>query len=180
MSLGVLILHLFRGPKRRKDIVREGWAYHVSRWPLLVSPGSARPPGRSSAHRSRAKAIIFLVIFLEFLGYLAVRQLVNIFEYLVAWRGYRGKLRAALRNASTFEEVKPTPSTYLLRMCNADSFCFFLVARTCPRTRQLPAPLRLEALASKRVLRLSPHPPRSPFPTRNAREGRRRRRAHNP
>lgn len=25
-------------PKRQKDIVREGWAYHVSRWPLLVSP----------------------------------------------------------------------------------------------------------------------------------------------
>lgn len=23
--------------KKRRDVVREGWAYHVSRWPLLVS-----------------------------------------------------------------------------------------------------------------------------------------------
>jgi len=26
--------------KRRKDVTREGFAYHVSRWPLLVSPQS--------------------------------------------------------------------------------------------------------------------------------------------
>lgn len=25
-----------RAPKKRRDVVREGWAYHVSRWPLLV------------------------------------------------------------------------------------------------------------------------------------------------
>lgn len=24
--------------KKRRDVVREGWAYHVSRWPLLVGP----------------------------------------------------------------------------------------------------------------------------------------------
>lgn len=25
-----------KAPKKRRDVVREGWAYHVSRWPLLV------------------------------------------------------------------------------------------------------------------------------------------------
>ncbi|KAK4705122.1 hypothetical protein P7C70_g1096, partial [Phenoliferia sp. Uapishka_3] len=50
--------------------------------------------------------IIFLVIFLQFLGYICVRQLVNIIEYFSAWRGYRGRLRLALRKASTFEEWK--------------------------------------------------------------------------
>ncbi|KAM0745772.1 patatin-domain-containing protein [Meredithblackwellia eburnea MCA 4105] len=75
-----------KGPKRRRDIVREGWAYHVSRWPLL--------------------GIIFFVIFLQFLGYLAVRQLVNLIEYVSAWRGYKGKLRMALRKASTYGEWK--------------------------------------------------------------------------
>ena len=25
-----------RVPKKGRDVVREGWAYHVSRWPLLV------------------------------------------------------------------------------------------------------------------------------------------------
>ncbi|KAM0789981.1 hypothetical protein ACM66B_005313 [Microbotryomycetes sp. NB124-2] len=73
-----------KGPKRRRDIVREGWAYHVSRWPLL--------------------AIIFTVIFLEFLTYIIVRQLVNLIEYFSAWRGHRGKLRMALRNAKTYQE----------------------------------------------------------------------------
>lgn len=50
--------------KRRRDVVREGWAYHVSRWPLLL--------------------IIFLVIALEFLTYLLVRQIVNFVEYFSA------------------------------------------------------------------------------------------------
>ncbi|KAK4047625.1 hypothetical protein OIV83_005283 [Microbotryomycetes sp. JL201] len=70
--------------RRRRDIVREGWAYHVSRWPLL--------------------AIIFTVIFLEFVTYVIVRQLVNLIEYFSAWRGHRGKLRMALRNAKTYQE----------------------------------------------------------------------------
>ena len=29
--------------KRRGDVVREGWAYHVSRWPLLVRVGRLQP-----------------------------------------------------------------------------------------------------------------------------------------
>lgn len=48
-------------PKKRKDVVREGWAYHISRWPLL--------------------GLIFLIIFLEFVAYLIVRQSVNTIEF---------------------------------------------------------------------------------------------------
>ncbi|GAA5898367.1 hypothetical protein JCM6882_000138 [Rhodosporidiobolus microsporus] len=75
-----------RGPKRRKDVVREGWAYHVSRWPLLL--------------------LIFFIILLEFLAYLFVRQMVNVIEFFSSWRGERGRLRLALRNAKTYEEWK--------------------------------------------------------------------------
>ncbi|GAA5860326.1 hypothetical protein JCM1840_002863 [Sporobolomyces johnsonii] len=75
-----------RGPKRRRDIVREGWAYHVSRWPLLL--------------------LIFTIIFLEFLAYLLVRQMVNIIEFFSSWHGQRGRLRLALRNSETYEEWK--------------------------------------------------------------------------
>ncbi|GAA5983516.1 hypothetical protein JCM5350_000258 [Sporobolomyces pararoseus] len=71
---------------RRKDVTREGFAYHLSRWPLL--------------------GLIFTIIVLEFLGYLLVRQTVNLIEWLSAWRGERGKLRNELRNAKTFEEWK--------------------------------------------------------------------------
>ncbi|GAA5968070.1 hypothetical protein JCM3765_003572 [Sporobolomyces pararoseus] len=71
---------------RRKDVTREGFAYHLSRWPLL--------------------GLIFTIILLEFLGYLLVRQTVNLIEWLSAWRGERGKLRKELRNAKTFDEWK--------------------------------------------------------------------------
>ena len=99
-----------RGPKRRRDIVREGWAYHVSRWPLL--------------------GLVFSLIGLEFLGYLFVRQLVNLIEYVssckpaltssedqlpwliallsLAGHGTRGRLRLALRSAKTYDEVRTT------------------------------------------------------------------------
>ncbi|GAA6019369.1 hypothetical protein JCM10207_001274 [Rhodosporidiobolus poonsookiae] len=75
-----------RSGKRRKDVVREGWAYHVSRWPLLL--------------------LIFTIIFLEFICYLVVRQMVNVIEFFSSWRGERGRLRLALRNAKTYEEWK--------------------------------------------------------------------------
>ncbi|KAG0659909.1 hypothetical protein C6P46_004849 [Rhodotorula mucilaginosa] len=73
-------------PKKRKDVVREGWAYHISRWPLL--------------------GLIFLIIFLEFVAYLIVRQSVNTIEFFAGWRGERGRLRHKLRNAQTYEEWK--------------------------------------------------------------------------
>ncbi|GJN92695.1 hypothetical protein Rhopal_005730-T1 [Rhodotorula paludigena] len=73
-------------PRKRKDVVREGWAYHISRWPLLV--------------------LIFAIIFLEFVTYLVVRQCVNVIEFFAGWRGERGRLRLALRNAKTYDEWK--------------------------------------------------------------------------
>ncbi|GAA5977072.1 hypothetical protein JCM10908_004846 [Rhodotorula pacifica] len=73
-------------PKKRKDVVREGWAYHISRWPLL--------------------GLIFFIIFLEFVAYLVVRQCVNTIEFFAGWRGERGRLRHKLRNAETYEEWK--------------------------------------------------------------------------
>lgn len=33
--------------RRRGDVVREGWAYHVSRWPLLVCSGIPYDRARS-------------------------------------------------------------------------------------------------------------------------------------
>lgn len=53
-----------RSGKGRSDIVREGWGYHLTRWPLL--------------------AFIFGSIFIEFLWYLALRQVVNVMEYFSA------------------------------------------------------------------------------------------------
>ncbi|GAA5927972.1 hypothetical protein JCM3775_002778 [Rhodotorula graminis] len=75
-----------KNPRKRKDVVREGWAYHISRWPLLL--------------------LIFVIIIFEFLSYLAIRQMVNVIEFFAGWRGERGRLRLALRNATTYDEWK--------------------------------------------------------------------------
>ncbi|SCV73625.1 BQ2448_6055 [Microbotryum intermedium] len=124
-----------RGPKRRRDIVREGWAYHVSRWPLLVSLSRlARRilfEGETLTLRLTliAQLIIFTVIVIEFFAYVLVRQIVNLIEYFgscefglllpsvgfgqkltrtcsLSGRGQRGKLRQALRQSRNFEEWK--------------------------------------------------------------------------
>ncbi|CDR99336.1 related to TGL5-triacylglycerol lipase [Sporisorium scitamineum] len=65
---------------------REGFVFHTLRWPLLVG--------------------IFIVISLEFLLYVLVRQLVNLIEYSIAWRGKKGQLRKRMRSASTYAEWK--------------------------------------------------------------------------
>lgn len=70
--------------KQSADVVREGWAYHLARWPLLI--------------------LIGLAVFLEFLAYVLVRQLVNVIEYLWAYRGQRGRLRRRLQEAPTYDE----------------------------------------------------------------------------
>jgi hypothetical protein len=72
-----------RSPKRRKDIVREGYAYHISRWPLLVRP-LASVSYLTNTDSDCWKALIFLLIFLEFVAYVLVRQLVNVIEYFSA------------------------------------------------------------------------------------------------
>lgn len=65
---------------------REGFVFHTLRWPLLL--------------------IIFLFISLEFLLYVVVRQLVNIIEYSVAWRGKKGQLRKRMRSANNYADWK--------------------------------------------------------------------------
>ncbi|GAA5856076.1 hypothetical protein JCM8547_002968 [Rhodosporidiobolus lusitaniae] len=115
-----------RGPKRRKDVVREGWAYHVSRWPLLF--------------------LIFTIIFLEFLAYLFVRQMVNIIEFFSAWGGERGRLRVALRNAKTFEEWKSVA-------LELDAYLGLDKWKTTPQNAYYDAPTVRRVLRALRELR---------------------------
>lgn len=41
---------------------------------------------------------------MEFGAYVVTRQVVNVFEYLVAWRGHKSTLRSELRKAQTYED----------------------------------------------------------------------------
>jgi hypothetical protein len=50
--------------------------------------------------------VLFTIISFEFNAYVFTRQIVNVFEYIVAWRGKKGKLRQDLRQAKTYEEWK--------------------------------------------------------------------------
>ena len=61
----------------------------------FVHPHRLKPP---------VQMIIFFIISLEFGAYVFTRQIVNIFEYLVAWRGYKSSLRQNMRKAKTYEE----------------------------------------------------------------------------
>jgi hypothetical protein len=49
---------------------------------------------------------IFFIISLEFGAYVATRQIVNVFEYILAYRSRRGRLRGELRKAKTYDEWK--------------------------------------------------------------------------
>ncbi|GAA5981920.1 hypothetical protein JCM11641_001942 [Rhodosporidiobolus odoratus] len=115
-----------RGPKRRKDVVREGWAYHVSRWPLLF--------------------LIFTIIFIEFLCYLLVRQMVNVIEFFSSWHGERGRLRVALRKARTFEEWKQ-------RALSLDSYLNLSTWKKTPQNAYYDAPLVRRVLRALKDLR---------------------------
>lgn len=98
-----------RGPKRRRDIVREGWAYHVSRWPLLVS--WLRLLGRKQRLISDKQGLIFTIIFLEFLSYLVVRQLVNVIEYFSACALSSASLPAPTNAQHRARAKRPTATT---------------------------------------------------------------------
>ncbi|KAJ7129635.1 acyl transferase/acyl hydrolase/lysophospholipase [Mycena epipterygia] len=65
---------------------RHDWTFILFRWPLL--------------------AFIFLFIAVEFGFYVFLRQLVNLKEWISAWRGKKGLLRKKLRAARTYEEWK--------------------------------------------------------------------------
>ena len=79
-----------RTQRRRRNRVdtgsREGLVYMFLRFPLLVA--------------------IFSTIALEFAAYVLIRQIVNIIEYFIAWRGMKGKLRSRLRKARNASEWK--------------------------------------------------------------------------
>ncbi|UZJ52790.1 hypothetical protein CBS101457_002110 [Exobasidium rhododendri] len=77
-----------RTQRRRRKTVdsgnREGFLYVLLRFPLLL--------------------LIFLTITLEFTAYVLIRQIVNVIEYAIAWRGKKGKLRSRLRKAKDATE----------------------------------------------------------------------------
>lgn len=50
------------------------------------------------------QGFIFTIIYFEFGLYVVIRQIVNAFEYLVAWRGYKSSIRAEMRKAKTYDE----------------------------------------------------------------------------
>lgn len=78
-----------RACRARKEVVREGWAYHILRIPLLT--------------------IIGLASLIEFLTYVTVRQIVSLAEiFLVSSGSTEGRLRTKLRQAQSYEEWKKT------------------------------------------------------------------------
>jgi len=70
----------------RKDVVREGRAYHLLRWPLLIVIGFAS--------------------FFELLFYISIRQIVTLVEAIVSCRTQEGGLRWKLSAAKSYEEWK--------------------------------------------------------------------------
>ncbi|KAF9391950.1 hypothetical protein CPB97_004819 [Podila verticillata] len=70
-----------RSPKRYN-----GYSYTLLRIPLMV--------------------LIFSIMAVEMWIYVCVRQIVNVWEYFITWRGRRNRLRKDLRNASTYGEWK--------------------------------------------------------------------------
>lgn len=50
------------------------------------------------------QGFIFFIIYMEFSAYILTRQVVNIFEWVVAWRGHKRQLRRQLRKAKTYGE----------------------------------------------------------------------------
>ncbi|KAF9125514.1 hypothetical protein BGW39_007337 [Mortierella sp. 14UC] len=70
-------------PQRRKY---NGYSYTILRVPLM--------------------ALIFGIIAVEMWMYVCIRQIVNMWEYFVTWRGRRNQLRKNLRNATNYGEWK--------------------------------------------------------------------------
>lgn len=73
-----------RVSRRRPTRAHQGLTYSLIRWPLLF--------------------FIFFIISLEFGAYVLTRQTVNVFEWLVAWRGHKAALRRGMRQAKTYDE----------------------------------------------------------------------------
>lgn len=72
--------------KAKESSIPEGGMYSLLRWPILW--------------------FIFTLILIDFSLYVLVRQIVNLMETIVAWRGYSGLLRNKLRSAQTYPDWK--------------------------------------------------------------------------
>ncbi|WFD45346.1 hypothetical protein MPSI1_004028 [Malassezia psittaci] len=66
--------------------VPEGFMYYALRWPLLC--------------------MMCWLISTEFMLYVFIRQVVNLFEVTIFWRGNAGKLRKRMRSSQTYGEWK--------------------------------------------------------------------------
>lgn len=66
--------------------IPEGIMYYALRWPMLL--------------------LVCWLIFSEFLLYVFIRQLVNMIEVTISWRGHAGTLRKRMRSAQTYGEWK--------------------------------------------------------------------------
>lgn len=108
------------------------------------------PPLSAFSLLTSVQSFIFLIISLEFGAYVLTRQVVNVFEWLVAWRGHKRNLRRRLRDAKTYEEWKTAAKElddYLgfdeWKETEEDSyFDYALVSRSEPhRTWSLIGPL---------------------------------------
>ncbi|CAG8797937.1 5988_t:CDS:2, partial [Racocetra persica] len=62
----------------------EGVSYHIVRFPMMLT--------------------IFFILTFELVLYILVRQIVNIWEYCVQWRGEKYLLREKLRRSTTYDE----------------------------------------------------------------------------
>jgi len=74
-----------RGTRKPVDQGQE-WVYTILRWPML--------------------SFIFTFIFFVFGAYVGIRQCVNAWERLFAWRGKKRRLRRIMRESTTYEEWK--------------------------------------------------------------------------
>ncbi|KAI3622887.1 hypothetical protein CBS14141_004220 [Malassezia furfur] len=66
--------------------IPEGIMYYALRWPMLL--------------------LVCWLIFSEFLLYVFIRQVVNMIEVTISWRGHAGTLRKRMRSAHTYGEWK--------------------------------------------------------------------------
>ncbi|ORZ09393.1 acyl transferase/acyl hydrolase/lysophospholipase [Lobosporangium transversale] len=75
-----------RARSRKTPRIYKGYSYTLLRIPLMV--------------------LIFSIVAVELWIYICVRQIVNLWEYFVTWRGRRNQLRKELRNATTYSDWK--------------------------------------------------------------------------
>ncbi|KAF9515224.1 hypothetical protein BS47DRAFT_1316199 [Hydnum rufescens UP504] len=75
-----------RRHESRKSRFTQEPLYQLFRWPLLI--------------------LLNIFIAAEFGLYVLIRQIVNAFEWLLAWRGQKAQIRARLRKAKSWEEWK--------------------------------------------------------------------------